>query len=70
MKTSIELLQDALKTHDPARLHALVFEAIDLAKFHASRKAFADQRVKELSDQVQRQAEMIENLEKTLWGKK
>lgn len=70
MKTELQILQEALKTQDPAKLYALVSEAIDLAKFHASQKAFADLRVKKLSDQVQRQTEMIENLEKTLWGKK
>ena len=70
MKTELQILQEALKTQDPAKLYALVSDAIELAKFHAAQKAMADMRTKKLSEQVQRQAAMIENLEKTLWGKK
>jgi hypothetical protein len=70
MKTKDMILAEALKTHDATKLFALVEDALKLAEFHATQKAFADVRVTKLSDQVTRQITMIENLEKTLWGKK
>lgn len=70
MKTSIELLQDALKTQDPVVLFKIIEQFYDLAKFQESRKEFSDARVKKLQEQIERQKAMIDNLEKTLWGKK
>ena len=70
MKTEQQILQEALKTHDPVQLYKLVQDALDLSKFHAAQKGFADLRVKKLEEQVKRQTAMIDNLEKTLWGKK
>jgi hypothetical protein len=73
MKTTIELLQDALKvplTSDEAsRLFKVVEQFYELTKFQASTKEFSDARVKKLQEQIERQKAMIENLEKTLWNK-
>ena len=70
MKTKEMILAEALKTQDANKLFALVEDALKLAELHAAQKAFADARVTKLSEQVTRQVAMIENLEKTLWGKK
>lgn len=74
MKTSIELVQDALKvplvTDEAVRLYKIVEQFYELTKFLESTKEFSDVRVKKLQEQIERQKAMIENLEKTLWGKK
>ena len=70
MKTKDMILSEALKTQDATKLFALVEDALKLAEFHAAQRAFADARVTKLTEQVTRQVAMIENLEKTLWGKK
>lgn len=74
MKTSIELMQDALKvplvTDEAVRLYKIVEQFYELTKFLESTKKFSDVRVKKLQEQIERQKAMIENLEKTLWGKK
>lgn len=74
MKTSIELVQDALKvplvTDEAVRLYKIVEQFYELTKFLDSTKKFSDVRVKKLQEQIERQKAMIENLEKTLWGKK
>lgn len=70
MKTPIQLLQDALKTRDSSELFKIVEQFYEITKFQESVKAFSDERVKKLQEQIDRQKTMIENLEKTLWGKK
>jgi hypothetical protein len=74
MKTSIKLVQDALKvplvTDEAVRLYKIVEQFYELTKFLESTKEVSDVRVKKLQEQIERQKAMIENLEKTLWGKK
>ena len=70
MKTKDMILAEALKTQDASKLLLLVEDALKLAEFNAAQKAFADARVAKLTEQVTRQVAMIDNLEKTLWGKK
>lgn len=74
MKTSIELLQDALKvplnTDEAVRLYKIIEQFYELTKFQESTKVFADDRIKRLQEQIERQKAMIDNLEKTLWNKK
>ena len=65
----LDILREALKTHDPARLYQLIEKALDLSKFHLAQKALAEKRMRSLQEQNERQAKMIENLEKTLWKK-
>lgn len=69
MKTKEQLIQAALKTQDPSVLFSLLQQAIDLADFHASKVEFAKVREVKLKQQIERQTEMIANLEKTLWKK-
>ena len=70
MKTHDEILTQALATQDPARLYQLVEQALELAQFHAAQAGFSKLREQKLQEQVKRQAAMIDNLEKTLWGRK
>lgn len=74
MKTSLQLLQEALLvplvTDEAVRLYKIIEQFHELTKFHESTKEFSDKRVKKLQEQIERQKAMIENLEKTLWGKK
>lgn len=69
MRTIDEIQQLALKTQDPAKLFALVEDAIDVAKFYESRAEFSRLREVKLAEQVKRQTGMIDNLEKTIWKK-
>jgi hypothetical protein len=69
MKTADELIAEAVKTQDPKVLYKLVEQAVDLARFEASSKAFAERRMQIMAEQNKRQLAMIDNLEKTLWGK-
>jgi len=69
MKTIDEIRQLALKTQDPAKLFALIEDALDVAKFYESRAEFSRLREAKLVEQVKRQTSMIDNLEKTLWKK-
>ena len=68
MNTTIEIMKQALATHDPDKLFRLVEQAIELAKFEEGRRAIAQGKVAKLEEQVKRQREQIEKLEKTLWG--
>ncbi len=70
MKTKQEILSQALATQDPQRLYTLLEQALALADFHAAQAAFSRTREQRLQEQVQRQTAMIDNLERTLWGKK
>lgn len=70
MLTADQIISEALYTHDAVELFRLVDEALKLAKFEQSKAEFAEIRAKKLAEQVQRQTELITNLEKTLWSKK
>lgn len=70
MDKRTELLQKALKTQDPATLFKLLESALDHVTFVEAQLAFSKKREQQLSDQVKRQASLIDNLEKTLWNKK
>jgi hypothetical protein len=69
MRTADQLLAAALKTQDSTALYQLVQEAVDCIRFVESREAFTKLRETQLQDQVKRQREMIDNLERTLWKK-
>lgn len=74
MKTALQLLQESLlvplNSEEATRLFKIVEQFYEITKFQESVKAFSDERVKKLQEQIDRQKAMIENLEKTLWGKK
>lgn len=74
MKTPSQLLQEALLvpliSPESVRLYKIVSEFYEITKFQAAAKEFSDVRVKKLQEQIDRQTAMIDNLEKTLWGKK
>jgi len=63
------LLQQALKTQDPAKLFSLFEQALELAQFEAGRGELSRGRELKLKEQIARQAQMIDNLEKTLHKK-
>ena len=67
--TRIEILSAAMKTRDPNEMLQLIEKALDLAEFNGAQLAFSRANEKKLREQVERQTAMIENLEKTLWGK-
>ena len=67
--TRIEILSAAMKTRDPNELLNLIEKALELAEFNGAQLAFSRANEKKLREQVERQTAMIENLEKTLWGK-
>jgi len=69
MKTLDQIRIEANKTHDPSVLYQLVFDAIAVAEFHAAQHAFSKKREEKLKSQVQRQSQMITDLENTLWKK-
>lgn len=69
MQTKEQLVAQALKTQDPAVLFSLFQQAIDLADFYATQTGFAKVREAKLKQQVERQTQMIDNLEKTLFKK-
>jgi len=68
--TRIEILSAAMKTRDPNELLNLIEKALDLAEFNGAQLAISRVNEKKLREQVERQIVMIDNLEKTLWGKK
>ena len=68
--TRIEILSAAMKTRDPNELLNLIEKALDLAEFNGAQLAISRVNEKKLREQVERQIAMIDNLEKTLWGKK
>ena len=70
MKTADQLITAALKTQDPAQLYQLLEDAVDTIRRTEAQLAFSKNREQQLSAQVLRQTAMIDNLEKTLWGKK
>lgn len=70
MKSLDQIQKEMLVTHDPIVLHELLSEVIEYAKFQESRWAFAHAREQKLKRQVERQAQMITNLENALYGKK
>lgn len=63
---STEIMKKALVTQDPGRLFELLQEAIEEVKFLEAKNAFAEGKIKKLQDQVQRQVQMITNLENAL----
>lgn len=70
MKSLDQIQKEMLVTHDPVVLFELLNQAIENAKFQESRWAFAHGREQKLKQQVERQAQMITNLENTLFGRK
>lgn len=70
MRTADQIISAALKTQSSAVLFLLVQEAVELAKFAQSKEELSRVREKKLTEQVQRQTALIDNLEKTLWSKK
>ena len=68
--TRIEILSAAMKTRDPNELLNLIEKALELAEFNGAQLAISRVNEKKLREQVERQIAMIDNLEKTLWGKK
>lgn len=70
MKSLDQIQKEMLVTHDPVVLFELLNQAIENAKFQESRWAFAHGREQKLKQQVERQAQMITNLENTLYGRK
>lgn len=66
MKTVTQIQSEALRTQDPAVLYSLVEAALKLAEFEAARAALSQAREQKLKQQVQRQIQMITNLEQTL----
>lgn len=69
-RTADQILTAMLKTHDSIELYKLLEDAVDTIRFTEAQLAFSKSREKKLTEQVARQRAMIENLEKTLWGKK
>ena len=67
--TRIEILSAAMKIRDPNELLNLIEKALDLAELNGAQLAFSRANEKKLREQVERQIVMIDNLEKTLWGK-
>lgn len=65
----IEILQKALKTQDVSVLLNLVNEALELYMFEVASKAFVTANLNKAKDQIKRQSEMIDNLNKTLFKK-
>jgi hypothetical protein len=70
MKTPDQIREAMVKTINPTELRMLLQEALDVIEFEQAQNAFVTLREKKLMDQVKRQTAMIENLEKTLWGRK
>lgn len=70
MRTAIQLKQLAINTHDRDAMFKLLLESIELAEYCEHREALQTERVKKLQEQNTRQMQMIDNLEKTLWGSK
>lgn len=70
MKSLDKIQQEALLTHDPRVLYKLLEEAIEYAKFQESRYALSVSREQKYKAQIERQTQMITNLENTLWKKK
>jgi len=64
------LLQRALATQDTSKLLNLVNEAVEIIKAQDAMIAFRDKRVTDLREQNKVLQGQIENLEKTLWGRK
>lgn len=62
----LELISEALATQDPTRLFGLFEKALALAlsDYNEHRAALASELAAKLADQVKRQTEMINNLEK------
>jgi hypothetical protein len=52
--------QKALKTHDSAELFKIIEEAIDEIKFNEAQAAFRNKKIKDLTEQVERQKKMLE----------
>lgn len=69
-RTADQLLTEALKTQDPIRLYQLLEDAIDTIRITDAQLAGSKIREKKMAEQIERQRAMIDNLEKTLWGKK
>lgn len=70
MLTRDQLIQRALVTQDPGVLFSLLEQALELAKFEASRGDIARAREAKLNAQISRQVQMIDNLEKTKFFRK
>ena len=58
-----------LDINDRDKVYDLMHEMLDAFVQVEAKGAFAEMRVKKLTEQNQRQAAMIDNLEKTLWKK-
>ena len=58
-----------LDISDRDKVYALVQEMLDALTQTEAKAAFAEVRIKQLTDKNQRQAAMIDSLEKTLWKK-
>ena len=66
MKTFDQIQQAMIKTYDPRELTGLVQDALDLAKFYSAKAELIHARENKLRAQVDRQTQMITNLENTL----
>lgn len=69
MKTPDDILKAALITQDPGKLFLLVEDAIRVARYEAGKREIAEAKLVKLRSQNQRQLEMINNYEKTLFKK-
>ena len=70
MKSLDQIQKEMLVTHDPVVMYQLIVEAIEYAKFQESRWVLAHGREKQYREQIERQKQMITNLENALYGKK
>ena len=70
MNFADKLSTDTNQTSDPDDLIKLIGQSIDYIRFVEASLAIAKGNERKLQEQVKRQADMITNLEKTLWGKK
>ena len=70
MKSLDQIKRESAVTHDSIVLHRLLREAIEHAEFNESRWAFSHEREKQHRAQIERQKQIITNLENALYGKK
>lgn len=70
MNFADKLSTDTNQTSNPDELIRLISSSIDYIRFVEASLAIAKGNERKLQEQVKRQADMITNLEKTLWGNK
>ena len=69
-RTADQILTEMVKTQDPIQLYRLLEDAVDTIRITDAQLAGSKSREKKLTEQIERQKAMIDNLEKTLWSKK